>query len=48
MMLPHAEFLLAASYNVVMMDARAHGGSGGAASTCGYLENVTRRRLSMG
>jgi uncharacterized protein len=37
-MLPHAEFLLAAGYNVVMMDARAHGESGGAASTYGYLE----------
>jgi len=37
-MLPHAEFLLAAGYNVVMMDARDHGDSGGAISTYGYLE----------
>jgi uncharacterized protein len=37
-MLPHAEFLLAAGYNVVMMDARSHGESGGKASTYGYLE----------
>jgi dipeptidyl aminopeptidase/acylaminoacyl peptidase len=37
-MLPHAEFLLSAGYNVVMMDARRHGESGGAASTYGYLE----------
>jgi uncharacterized protein len=37
-MLPHSEFLLAAGYDVVMMDARSHGESGGAASTYGYLE----------
>lgn len=37
-MLPHAEVLLLAGYNVVMMDARRHGESGGAASTYGYLE----------
>ena len=37
-MLPHAEFLLAAGYNVVIMDARDHGDSGGAISTYGYLE----------
>jgi hypothetical protein len=37
-MLPHAEFLLKAGYNVVMMDARDHGDSGGAMSTYGRLE----------
>ena len=33
-----AEFLLRAGYSVVMMDARAHGESGGAFATYGYLE----------
>jgi alpha-beta hydrolase superfamily lysophospholipase len=37
-MLLHAEFLLTAGYSVVMMDARAHGESGGAMATYGYLE----------
>jgi alpha-beta hydrolase superfamily lysophospholipase len=37
-MLPYAEFLLAAGYSVVMMDARAHGNSGGAISTYGQIE----------
>jgi pimeloyl-ACP methyl ester carboxylesterase len=37
-MLSHAEFLLAAGYNVLMMDARDHGESGGTMSTYGYLE----------
>ncbi len=37
-MLPYAEFLLAAGYSVVMMDARAHGNSGGAQSTYGQIE----------
>ena len=37
-MLAHAEFLLAAGYNVVMMDARDHGDSEGTISTYGYVE----------
>jgi alpha-beta hydrolase superfamily lysophospholipase len=37
-MLPYAEFLLAGGYSVVMMDARAHGNSGGSMSTYGELE----------
>jgi uncharacterized protein len=42
-MLAHAEFLLTAGYGVVMMDARAHGESGGAMSTYGYLERYDSR-----
>jgi len=39
----HAEFLLRAGYNAVMMDARAHGESGGQIATYGWLErNDTR------
>ena len=37
-MLPYAGFLLNAGYSVVMMDARAHGNSGGLESTYGKLE----------
>ncbi|HKM66914.1 MAG TPA: alpha/beta fold hydrolase [Candidatus Acidoferrum sp.] len=38
-----SEFLLHAGYSVVMMDARAHGESGGAMATYGWLErNDTR------
>ncbi len=37
-MLPHAEFLLAAGYSVLMMDARDHGESSGTMATYGYLE----------
>jgi hypothetical protein len=37
-MLPYAEFLLAAGYSVVMMDARAHGNSGGSISAYGQIE----------
>ena len=41
--LEHALVLLAAGYNVVMMDARAHGTSDGAMATYGWLErNDTR------
>lgn len=36
--LGHAEFLLRNGYNVVMMDARAHGHSGGAMATYGWKE----------
>jgi pimeloyl-ACP methyl ester carboxylesterase len=34
----HAEFLLRNGYNVVIMDSRAHGKSGGAMATYGWLE----------
>jgi uncharacterized protein len=34
----HAEFLLRNGYDVVMMDSRAHGKSGGAMATYGWLE----------
>jgi uncharacterized protein len=34
----HSEFLLRAGYSVVMMDARAHGASGGPIATYGWLE----------
>lgn len=37
-MLPYAEFLLAAGYSVAMMDARAPGNSGGSMSTYGERE----------
>ncbi len=36
--LGHAEFLLRHGYNVVMMDARAHGASGGGMATYGWKE----------
>ena len=36
--LGHAEFLLRAGYNVVMMDARAHGASEGTLATYGWKE----------
>jgi alpha-beta hydrolase superfamily lysophospholipase len=36
--LGHAEFLLRNGYNVVMMDSRAHGHSGGAMATYGWKE----------
>jgi alpha-beta hydrolase superfamily lysophospholipase len=36
--LGHAEFLLRHGYSVVMMDARAHGASGGAITTYGWKE----------
>ena len=37
-MMEYARFLLASGYSVVMMDARAHGESGGAISTYGHIE----------
>jgi pimeloyl-ACP methyl ester carboxylesterase len=37
-MLGYARFLLNSAYNVVMMDARAHGESGGLISTYGHVE----------
>jgi pimeloyl-ACP methyl ester carboxylesterase len=44
-MLPYAEFLLSAEYSVAMMDARAHGSSGGSMSTYGYLERFDARAI---
>lgn len=42
----HSEFLLRAGYSVVMMDARAHGASGGPIATYGWLErNDTRATI---
>ncbi|HVO56128.1 MAG TPA: alpha/beta fold hydrolase [Dongiaceae bacterium] len=37
-MMEHARMLLLAGYGVVLMDARAHGASGGAIATYGWLE----------
>ena len=37
-MISYADFLLRAGYSVVMMDARAHGASGGAMATYGWKE----------
>jgi alpha-beta hydrolase superfamily lysophospholipase len=37
-MMGYADFLLASGYSVVMMDARAHGESGGTIATYGHLE----------
>jgi alpha-beta hydrolase superfamily lysophospholipase len=36
--LPYAKFLLSSGYGVIMMDARAHGESGGSIATYGHLE----------
>jgi pimeloyl-ACP methyl ester carboxylesterase len=44
-MLPYAEFLLRAGYSVVMMDARAHGNSGGSLSTYGQIEIFDARAI---
>ena len=43
--LEHALVLLAAGYNVVMMDARAHGTSDGAMATYGWLERNDTRSI---
>src|SRR5208282_369562 len=40
-----SEFLLQAGYSVVMMDARAHGESGGAMATYGWLERDDTRAV---
>jgi alpha-beta hydrolase superfamily lysophospholipase len=40
-----SEFLLRAGYNVVMMDARAHGASDGAIATYGWLERNDTRAI---
>jgi alpha-beta hydrolase superfamily lysophospholipase len=44
-MLPYTEFLLPAGYSVVMMDARAHGNSGGSISTYGQIEIFDMRAI---
>ncbi|MGC2196982.1 MAG: alpha/beta fold hydrolase [Terriglobales bacterium] len=44
-MIGYADFLLASGYNVVMMDARAHGESGGTIATYGYLERYDTRAI---
>lgn len=41
----HSEFLLRAGYNVVMMDARAHGASEGQLATYGWLERNDTRAI---
>jgi len=41
----HAELLLRAGYNVVMMDARAHGASEGPMATYGWLERNDTRAI---
>jgi alpha-beta hydrolase superfamily lysophospholipase len=40
-----SEFLLRAGYSVVMMDARAHGASGGPIATYGWLERSDTRSI---
>src|ERR1700732_3130842 len=40
-----SEFLLRAGYSVVMMDARAHGASGGSIATYGWLERNDTRAI---
>ena len=40
-----SEFLLRAGYSVVMMDARAHGASGGPIATYGWLERTDTRAI---
>lgn len=44
-MLGHARFLLRAHYNVVMMDARAHGASDGETATYGWKEREDTRAI---
>jgi uncharacterized protein len=41
----HAQLLLVAGYNVVMMDARAHGASEGPMATYGWLERNDTRAI---
>jgi uncharacterized protein len=43
--LGQSEFLLRAGYSVVMMDARAHGDSGGSIATYGWLERNDTRAI---
>jgi len=44
-MIPYAEFLLGSGYGVVMMDARAHGESGGSIATYGHVERYDERAI---
>ncbi len=44
-MLSYAEFLLGSGYSVLMMDARAHGESGGTIATYGHLERYDERSI---
>jgi alpha-beta hydrolase superfamily lysophospholipase len=41
----HSEFLLRSGYSIVMMDARAHGASGGPIATYGWLERNDTRAI---
>lgn len=41
----HSEFLLRAGFSVIMMDARAHGASGGPLATYGWLERHDTRAV---
>jgi alpha-beta hydrolase superfamily lysophospholipase len=41
----YADFLLRAGYSLVMMDARAHGASGGAMATYGWKERWDTKRI---
>jgi alpha-beta hydrolase superfamily lysophospholipase len=44
-MIEYANFLLPSGYSVVMMDARAHGESGGAIATYGHVERYDERAI---
>ena len=44
-MIGYANFLLASGYSVVMMDARAHGESGGKIATYGHVERYDVRSI---
>jgi len=44
-MMNYAKFLLASGYSVVMMDARAHGESGGTVATYGHVEQYDSRTI---
>jgi fermentation-respiration switch protein FrsA (DUF1100 family) len=44
-MVSYAKFLLASGYGVVMMDARAHGESGGTIATYGHVEQYDSRTI---
>jgi uncharacterized protein len=44
-MIGYANFLLASGYSVVMMDARAHGKSGGTIATYGHVERYDVRAI---
>lgn len=44
-MVSYAEFLLGSGYGVLMMDARAHGQSGGTIATYGHVERYDERSI---